>query len=237
MNSTTEDATSAGIAADETVVVQVWDWPVRLFHWSIVVLAAAAVITAKLGGNAMAWHMRAGFAVLALVLFRVIWGWVGTRHARFANFLRGPGPVIAYLRSTAKGQHPVSVGHNPLGGWSVVALLAVLLIQAATGLFSNDDIATDGPLVKFITKDLSDTFTSIHHLNVRALGGLIGLHVAAVAFHLLVVKENLVRPMLHGKKRLQQSLAAQGVDKVPHTRAVVLLAACAFVVWWTVSRI
>jgi cytochrome b len=237
MNSTTEDATSAGLAADETVVVQVWDWPVRLFHWSIVVLAVVAVISAKLGGNAMVWHLRAGFAILALVLFRILWGFAGSRHARFASFLRGPRPILDYLRSTAKGRHPVSIGHNPLGGWSVVALLAVLLIQATTGLFANDDIATDGPLVKFITKDLSDTFTRFHHLNVWALGGLVALHLSAVAFHLLVVKENLVRPMVHGKKRLHRSLAAQGVDNVPHVRAVVLLAASVFVVWWTVSRL
>jgi cytochrome b len=237
MNSTADESAPAVAPVEDIVVVQVWDWPVRLFHWSIVVLVAAAVITAKLGGNAMVWHMRAGFAILALVLFRILWGFAGSRHARFASFLRGPRPILDYLRSTAKGRHPVSIGHNPLGGWSVVALLAVLLIQATTGLFANDDIATDGPLVKFITKDLSDTFTRYHHRNVWALGGLIGLHVAAVAFHLLVVKENLVRPMLHGKKRLHRSLAAQGVDKVPHLRAVVLLASSAFVVWWTVSRL
>ncbi len=237
MNPSTDESAPAAAPVDDTVVVQVWDWPVRVFHWSIVALVAAAVITANIGGSAMAWHMRAGFAVLALVLFRVIWGFVGSRHARFASFLRGPRAVIDYLRATAKGRHPVSIGHNPLGGWSVVALLAVLTIQATTGLFANDDIATDGPLVKFVTKDLSDTFTRYHNLNAWALGGLVGLHVAAVAFHLLVFKENLVPPMVHGRKRLHRSLAAQEVEKIPHARAVVVLAVSVFTVWWTVSRL
>jgi cytochrome b len=237
MNPTTDESAPAAVPVDDTVVVQVWDWPVRLFHWSIVVLVTAAFITANIGGNAMVWHMRAGSAVLALVLFRVTWGFVGSRHARFASFLRGLRPVVDYLRSTARGRHPVSIGHNPLGGWSVIALLTALLIQATTGLFANDDIMTDGPLVKFITKDLSDAFTRYHYFNVWALGGLVGLHVAAVGFHLLVVKENLIRPMVHGKKRLHRSLAAQHVDKVPHVRAVVLLAASVFAVWWTVSRL
>jgi cytochrome b len=237
MNPTTDESAPPVVSGDDTVVVQVWDWPVRLFHWSIVVLVAAAVVTGNIGANAMVWHMRAGAAVLALVLFRVIWGFVGSRHARFASFLRGPRAVFDYLRSTARGRHPASIGHNPLGGWSVVALLAVLMIQVTTGLFANDDIATDGPLVKFIAKDLSDAFTRYHHLNAWALGGLVGLHVSAVAFHLLVVKENLVRPMVHGKKRVHRSPAAQDVDRVPHARAVVLLAASAFAVWWMVSRL
>lgn len=234
---TNDRSADAQAAAADGRAVPVWDAAVRLFHWTLVALVVTAVVTAQLGGNAMVWHMRSGFAILALVLFRILWGFAGSRHARFASFVRGPGEVIAYLRAFAGGAHPTFAGHNPLGGWSVVALLVVLLAQATTGLFSNDDIATDGPLVKLVSKALSDTITGLHHRNAWLIGGLVALHLGAVFYHLLVLRDNLIRPMVSGVKRLPATFPAGGDVPVPMARAAVLFALCALVVWWVVTKV
>ncbi len=227
----------AQIAGTDDLAVPVWDVAVRLFHWTLVALVVAAVVTAQLGGNAMVWHMRSGFAVLVLVLFRILWGFAGSQHARFASFVRGPGEVIAYARAFAGGAHPTFAGHNPLGGWSVVALLVVLLAQATTGLFSNDDIATDGPLVKLVSKALSDTITGLHHRNAWLIGGLVALHLGAVFYHQLVLRDNLIHPMVTGVKRLPATFATGADAPVPMLRAVVLFGLCALAVWWVVTKV
>jgi len=232
----TARAATPGAARAETVAVPVWDWPVRLFHWSIVILLVVAVVTVKIGGNAMEWHMRAGMAVLALVVFRILWGFLGSRHARFASFLRGPGAVVAYVRSILKPPHDLHVGHNPVGGWSVIAMLLVLLAQAGSGLFSNDDIATDGPLARLVSKDTSDAVTSFHRLNVWALAALVAAHVGAVGFHLVALKENLVHAMLTGVKKLPPHHAQSGTGTTPTGRALALLALVALAVWWLVKK-
>ena len=238
MNDTSRPQHAAsGETLGDLVAVHVWDWPVRLFHWAVVVLVAVAVTTATIGGDAMVWHMRAGYCVLALVLFRIVWGFVGTRHARFSSFLRGPRTAAQYAKALARGTHLPSVGHNPLGGWSVIALLAVLLLQAVTGLGANDDVIYEGPLVKHISSALSSQLTALHHLNVWAIGILVGIHVAAVVGHLTLVRENLVRPMLTGRKHLSPTFARHGIERMPHGRAAALLAACSFAVWWLVTRV
>ena len=208
--------------------VLVWDLPLRLFHWLLVLLVVVSVVSANIGGNAMQVHMLSGYSVLALLLFRILWGFLGGTHARFASFVRGPAAVIAYLRGKESGRHP---GHNPAGAWSVILMLAVLLAQAATGLFANDDIATEGPLAKLVSKALSDRITGIHHLNVKLLFALIGLHLSAVAFYVLYKRDNLVKPMLTGFKD-----AAAGAGETAQYQgrtwlAAGLLAACAACVY------
>jgi cytochrome b len=221
----------------EMVRIPVWDWPVRAFHWSIVVLVIVSIVTAKMGGNAMEWHVRSGFTILALVLFRILWGFVGNRHARFASFVAGPGRVIAYMKSFASGEKSWHVGHNPLGSWSVVALLLVLLVQASTGLFSNDDIATDGPLVKLISKDLSDTITGYHHRNAWILYALVGVHLCATLFYQFGLKQNLIGPMVTGGKMVPRHVSHAAAEGAGSAKALVLLALCAFIVWWIVKKL
>src|SRR5512133_1723758 len=149
--------------------ILVWDLPLRLFHWLLVLLVVVSVVSAKIGGNAMQIHLLSGYAILSLVLFRILWGFLGGAHARFASFVRGPAAVIAYLRALPRHQAGQHLGHNPAGAWSVIVMLIVLLAQAGTGLFSNDDIATEGPLAKLVSKALSDRITGAHHLNVKLL--------------------------------------------------------------------
>jgi cytochrome b len=224
-------------ASSTTLDIRVWEWPVRAFHWGIVVLLVALVVTAKLGGSWMDWHMRAGYAMLTLVLFRVLWGFVGGPHARFASFVRGPGAVLRYARSLVQGTKEEHVGHNPLGGWSIVLLLLALLTQAATGLFANDDISSDGPLVKFVTKDLSDTITSFHRRHVWWIFALVAVHLTEVFTYLFAFKENLVHAMVTGRKRLPVSAVPRPEHGPVTVRALVLLALSAFVVWWVVKKL
>lgn len=182
--------------------IKLWDLPTRLFHWLLVFLVSAAVVTANIGGNAMDWHGRIGVMILGLITFRLIWGFVGSTHVRFMNFWPKPSSIRAYLRGNWHG-----IGHNPLGALSVLALLALICLQVATGLFSNDDIAFNGPLFELINKELSDRLTSVHKLSIKALMALIVLHLGAVAFYVIVKKDRLVKPMITGWKEVDRTEA------------------------------
>ncbi|MDB5797750.1 MAG: hyaC [Paucimonas sp.] len=217
--------------------VRVWDLPLRLFHWALVVLIVTSVVTQKIGGNAMSWHFLSGYAVLTLLLFRLAWGFVGPHYARFAHFLPGPARVLGYLRGTGRDGF---LGHNPAGSLSVFALLGFLLFQAVSGLFSNDDIASEGPLVKFISKEVSDRATWLHKdIGATAIYVLVGLHVAAILWYLLRCKENLVLPMVTGDKQVAPEVhaAAPAASDGWGVRlfAAVLLAACGGVVYALVN--
>ena len=175
----------------------VWDLPVRVAHWALVAGVAGAWATHYAGAAWFAWHRRCGYLVLVLALFRILWGFVGTRHARFANFVRGPRRVLGYLR--AQGT-TVSVGHNPLGALSVVALLALLAAQGLTGLFANDEIASAGPLFGWISQVQSNRVAAVHHANAIGLAILIGLHVAAVLWYGFAWRRPLVKAMVTGRR-------------------------------------
>lgn len=178
-----------------TVKVEVWDLPLRLFHWLLVLSVLSAVVTGELGGNLIDWHGRLGVLIFGLLVFRIIWGFVGTVHARFANFFPTPTRIKAYLQGQWQG-----LGHNPLGALSVVALLGVLATLVGTGLFANDDIAFQGPLFSFVEKSLSDRLSGLHNRIFNLLALLVALHLAAIIFYTRVKKDNLVGPMLTGKK-------------------------------------
>lgn len=198
----------------------VWDLPTRLFHWSLVVLVAAAFVTAKIGGSAMAWHGRLGLAILGLLVFRIVWGFAGSTYARFTQFVRGPAAIRAYLKGTWQGQ-----GHNPFGAFSVLALLGVLAAQAATGLFANDDIAFEGYLYPLVGGELSGKITGIHHLLEKALMALVALHVGAIVFYARVRKHNLVKPMLTGWADGKPCESARGGGAVAFIAAALIAAA------------
>jgi len=189
-------------APGASVTIKVWDAPVRLFHWLLVALVAFSVSSGYLGGNVMRWHIWSGCAILGLLLFRLLWGFAGSTTARFAHFVRGPRAALGYARGLLSRSPSHTPGHNPLGGWMVVLLLLCAALQAATGLFSNDDIATEGPLYGKVSKATSDAITAVHQANAVVLLVLIGLHVAAVLYYLWFKRENLLRPMLTGVKRV-----------------------------------
>ena len=221
----------------QEIPVKVWDIPVRVFHWLLVAAMAFLVVSGKVGGNLMEYHVYAGYSVLALVLFRVLWGFAGSTHARFASFVAGPSRGIAYAKRLLSGAPAHSAGHNPLGGWMVIVLLLSLLLQGGTGLFSNDDIAFEGPLYPFISKSLSDRLTSLHHINANVLIALVATHVAAVLFHVFVKKEDLVRAMFTGVKRLPAGTeGTQGLRTGSSWLALVIAIACFGAVVLVVKR-
>jgi cytochrome b len=211
--------------------VRVWDLPTRLFHWSLAISIIALVVTAKLGGNAMVWHIRLGHLVLALLLFRVIWGLAGGRWSRFSSFLHHPRELWATLRGHHRPE--LSIGHSPTGAASVFALLAVLGLQVASGLASDDEIAFSGPLTRFVSGDLVSQATSYHKdVGQWLVLGLVLLHVAAVLFYVWVKRQNLVRPMLHGDKVFAVAVEPSRDDLVTRLGALVVAGVCVAFAYW-----
>ena len=224
------------MGAGETQV-KVWDAPVRLFHWLLVLLFAFMFFTGKSGSDWMEWHMRAGYAILALVLFRILWGFAGSTHARFSSFLSGPTACIECLKHLMARKPSPYPGHNPLGGWMVLVLLVALLVQTGTGLFANDDLLSEGPLVALISKATSDQLTVIHVWNFNLLLALAGVHLIAVLYHAGFMKENLIGAMFTGVKRLPADAAGGVVARFASPwLALVLLAVAAFAVYLIVKR-
>ena len=180
--------------------VKVWDLPTRLFHWLLVVFVVVSFTTAEIGGNAMPYHQKSGYIILTLLLFRIAWGFFGGRSSRFVSFVCSPATVLRYVTESLSRRSPRYFGHNPLGGWSIIATLLALLLQAGTGLFANDDIFTEGPLAHLVSKAASDWLTRIHRLNSDLIVILVVIHVMAIIFYLLVKRDNLITPMITGFK-------------------------------------
>lgn len=181
--------------------IRVWDLPIRAFHWLLVCCIIASFITVNIGGNAMQLHGYAGYCALTLILFRICWGFFGSYHARFFNFIPSPNSLREYLRGHSK----VVLGHNPLGSLSVLALLFMVGLQAVTGLFANDEIAFEGPFAKYISNSTVELITSIHRINSTILIILIALHLSAIFYYQFIKRENLVGPMLVGDKEIDPS--------------------------------
>ena len=185
--------------------IRLWDLPTRLFHWLLVLCIVASFVSGQLGGNLIEWHGKIGLFIVGLIVFRLVWGLIGSTYARFSQFAPTPAKLKAYLRGDWRG-----VGHNPLGAFSVFGLLALVGIQVATGLFSNDDITFFGPLYELVSKDVSNRLTGLHKLSSNLLLVLIGLHLAAIAFYTRVKKDNLIQPMLRGWKETDDGESAKG---------------------------
>ncbi len=200
----------------------IWDLPLRLFHWSLAVCVLGCFGTAEFGWLSMQWHFYFGYAILVLLVFRLIWGFVGPEHARFANFLTGPKRLIAYLKDGTSGP-----GHTPLGALATIALLTVVGVQALSGLFNSDEIQWYGPLSEKVSIEVVEWAADIHERLDKVVIALIVLHLSAIAFYALIKRQNLIPPMLHGyKKRVgTHGIASQRVV----LGAIVLLMAIALV--------
>lgn len=204
------------------VATRVWDLPVRLFHWVLVLLLVSQVVTGRIGGSLMPYHAYCGYSVLVLVVFRILWGFAGSTHARFASFLAGPVATGRFAMRLFSRKAVPQVGHNPLGGWMVVALILCLGLQAATGLFANDGASAQGPLASKVALDTSNILTEFHRWNLKALLVLSAVHVAGVFFHWLVKGENLVGAMFTGMKDVPEVALRERRDalrKSPRRRA------------------
>jgi cytochrome b len=226
--------------ADQSKKVRVWDLPVRLFHWTLVVLVIASYLSGRAGGDWMSLHFWSGYAILALLLFRIAWGFVGSTTARFSHFVRGPAAWFAYLRNFVTGRPTYDVGHNPVGGIMVLVLIFGVLAQAVAGLFAADtDLGTvNGPLANIIPDKWVDRLTDFHKFWINVLFWLVVLHVLAAITYLVLKRQNLIGAMVTGRKPLAE--VAEAGKPAPTLRfasgrlAVSLLIAAAAIVYFCV---
>ncbi|MGL6108875.1 MAG: cytochrome b/b6 domain-containing protein [Rubrivivax sp.] len=218
------------------VAVRVWDLPTRVFHWILALTIVGSVVSAKIGGGAMVWHFRFGYVVFTLIAFRVLWGLVGGRWSRFSSFIYAPATVLRYLRGRVRADEHFDVGHNPLGSFSVFALLGFLALQVATGLVADDEIASIGPLNRFVSSATAGQATHWHKdFGQWIVLALVALHVAAIVFYLVRKKRNLVRPMIVGDKPLPASTPAAVDSAATRLMALLLAGVCAGGVAWVAS--
>ena len=226
----------------------VWDLPLRAFHWLLVLGILGLFLTAKADADWlswltgrfdvmwMPWHFRCGYFVIGLLLFRVIWGFVGPKHARFGHFLPGPKAFLAYLATVAKRDSKPSIGHNPMGAVMVVVMLLMVAAQAASGLFTSDDITWAGPFFPSVSTKLSSLAGMVHHRNFAILQWVIGLHILAIVFYKLYKRQPLVSAMIHGRKSAEVVPAEQQIASSRLALAVVVAVAVAGLVYWVISQ-
>jgi cytochrome b len=212
--------------------MRVWDLPIRLFHWAIVLLVAFSYVSAHYGW--MEYHFLSGYSILTLLLFRLVWGFVGSETARFRSFLVSPLRGLGHLTRFGRREPDNQIGHNEAGGWMVLAMLLLLLAQAGTGLFATDDALSQGPLAQFVSTDTSEKLSTVHSINFNLILGAIALHVLAIIAYAVVKRQDLVRPMLTGKKRLP---AATRAPRIAGSWLAFLVLLCAAGVVALVARI
>ncbi|MGC9163150.1 MAG: cytochrome b/b6 domain-containing protein [Thiomonas sp.] len=213
--------------------VRVWDLPLRLFHWALAVCVTLSIITGLIGGNAMQYHFWSGYCLIALLVFRLVWGLIGSHHARFWNFVRGPRDVLRYLRGDDPRPPHLRLGHNPLGSLSVIALLVIITLQVASGLFANDEIFNEGPLANYVSSRTSEILTYYHtNIGLPLVYALVGLHIAAIAYYAIVKHQNLVRPMLTGDIDTVAGAPQARDTWALRLLALVILAAGGALAWW-----
>jgi cytochrome b len=236
MASADETVEVAEPVARAAVTVRVWDLPTRLFHWVLVLSVVGSFTTGYLGGNAMAWHLRFGYVSFTLLVFRLLWGFCGGHWSRFRSFAYAPAASLRYLRRQSRPEEHHHVGHNPLGAFSVFGLLILLAAQVASGLFADDEIATTGPLNRFVTAKTASLLTHWHKdYGQRIIMVLVLLHVGAILFYLLRLRRNLVGPMLSGDKVLEPGVPSALDSFGSRLLALALVLVAAAGVAWVVA--
>jgi len=211
----------------EIVRTRLWDWPVRVIHWSFAVLIPALWWTAENGE--MGWHTSIGTILMQLLVIRILWGFVGSSTARFSGFVRGPGAVLEHLRAAA---HQPSLGHNPAGGWSVLAMLGLMALQVSLGLISGDpDDGTTGPLNHLVSSTTASRATQLHGVVFYLILAMIALHLAAIVYYRVVKRDDLIMPMITGARAMPVGTA--GIVKAPLWRLIACIVA-AWLVGWVV---
>jgi len=216
----------------QAATVHIWDLPLRLFHWLLVATLIGSWVTHELGTAWLQWHVRLGYTALGLVTFRLIWGWIGPRHARFKDFLRRPGQVLDYARSWLAGRPPPFAGHSPMGGWAVLAMLIVVGLQGVSGLFQADDFLVEGPWYHAAPEWLRDLMHEVHEVNFNVLLTLVALHLLVLATYRWRLKSDMVRGMISGRR---QAPASEAIDGDRRWLALLAATVAAGVVWGIVA--
>ena len=219
-------------AGPSPIWTRIWDAPTRLFHWLLVILMGVSWYTAE--KHHMEIHRWSGYAVLGLILFRIYWGLVGSETARFSGFVKGPKRTLAYLRTLPGRAASHTVGHNPVGAVSVVAILLAVAAQVIFGLFAVDiDGLESGPLSYMVSFDTGRLFAKLHGWSFNVLLVLAGIHIAAVLFYLFYKRENLIRPMVTGRRRFDTTPAAPRM--APLWLALIGVVIAAGMVWFVMQ--
>ena len=213
------------------LLMRVWDAPTRLFHWAIVLLLIVSYVSVKT--DRMSLHFLSGYTVLTLLLFRLVWGLIGSETSRFRHFLRSPAAGLAHLAQFGAREPDREVGHNAAGGWMVLLMLLALIVQVATGLFAGDPIEGGGPFIEQVTGSTQKLLDRVHAFNFNVILGLVGLHILAILAYAAVKRHDLVRPMVTGKKRLPATMR-QPRFASPLLAALILAGAAVFV--WGLVR-
>lgn len=218
---------SVGSTQATPTAIRVWDLPTRLFHWLLAAAVVAQVVTGNIGGNALTWHFRIGYCILALLGFRLLWGFIGGRWSRFSSFVYAPRTLLRYLRGDHRPGDHFEVGHNPLGSGSVFMMLGLLALQVATGLVADDEIANVGPLNQFVASATAASATAWHKgIGKGLLIALVVLHVGAIVYYRIRKGRSLVRPMITGDKLLPAGVPGSEDSRLSRIRAAALI-----VVW------
>lgn len=211
----------------------IWDLPTRIFHWSLATCFFGAWITHEMEASGFWLHTIFGYSALVLVLWRLGWGYIGTRYALFRNFIAGPRSTLAYLRAEASDPSTIQVGHSPTGGWAIIAMLALIGLQACSGLLNGGELLMEGPWFHAVPGWAKDFAHEFHELNFNILLGLVGLHLAAILFYAVKRKRNLLPAMITGYSKAGGD--SQGVGSHRLLPALLLLALAALIVWTIVS--
>ncbi len=219
--------------SERTLAVRVWDAPTRLFHWVLVALLGASWLTER--QNWMHLHFLSGYSIITLLLFRVAWGFVGSQTARFSGFVKGPLAALRHMAHLLRREPDTEIGHNAAGGWMILLMLALLIVQVATGLCANDDGDTEGPLFDYVGKDWSDWLSHVHAVNFKLLQIVVVVHVVAIIAYATLKRHNLLRPMITGTKVLPDALTPPAMARP--RRALIVFAIAVGVVVFAVNRL
>lgn len=216
--------------------VRVWDLPTRLFHVLLALAIVGLVVTGQIGGTAMTWHFYLGYLVLSLVLFRIAWGFVGGHWSRFAQFVPTPAKVVRYWGALVARRHTPTVGHNPMGALSVLAMLLLLLLQVFSGFMSDDEIAASGPWTAWVSNQWVERATAYHtEVGKVLILVLVGLHIASVLFYKRVQREDLITPMVSGDKLLASAAPPSNDTASSRALALAIWIACGYAVYQWVN--
>jgi len=216
----------------------VWDLPLRIFHWLFACTVIASWYTSDQDRDLIEQHMQLGYFALGLIMFRVIWGFVGTKHARFVSFIPKPKQLLAYLKSLKQSRASASVGHNPLGSLMVVLMIILISLQAISGLFINDDVFSAGPYNAVVSKEVEQIMAFLHHHLFDYMIIAIAIHLFAIYYYVRIKKESLIVPMITGKK---SSMHIDDSDVIKHSKiwlaAVIIFTVTVFIYWLVVLNV
>lgn len=213
----------------------IWDLPVRLFHWLIAIAILGSWFTSDQDNDLIYYHMLLGYFILGLLIFRIIWGGVGTKHSKFKHFIPSLSTLIDYINDVKNGEKKHSVGHNPLGSLMVIIMIVLFFLQAISGLFINDDVYSSGPYYGSVNEDVEKIMSLLHHNVFDYLVFAIGAHIVAIGYYEKVLKNNLILPMITGKKSANHVTKA---DSISHSKIwlsfLISIIVGAFVYWLVV---